>query len=578
MISGASRMNLNAKVHPATAAAVLILAAMAIAAKVWADGRVLDFGGPAQMARAPSGQVYIQVQNHLLQHDPQGGFVRHIDLAKLGVTEVIGGIAFFPNGDLLVRRGSDPRGFLDNLRAYLRLENKRSIFDPEPGNGLARCDLQSMQCRPFGSPPLDFRATFHAFVDPGGAGVYFSDTPRHALRRFSADGEQLASVASGLRFPNQLTVSDGRLLVADTNNHRLAEFEIGGTGLPETGSSIDVIPEEAASRGERWPTHFALVAGRWWVNNMRSNLRNGGVYVFDADWRFVERLALPDNADPIAILPFGTGALVSDWENLRVYRLDAAGRRLDDFNSAGLEEVLRDTREHRRFYAVVSWIGVGLFVLVLAGLMLKGVLAPTVKRPARSPIATAGAATPPCDWVWFRPDPAVVRRAGRSARIALAAMSLLMTTIVVLAVVRAQWLILFGLALPLAGLAAITATMYWMTRAILHTSIGLRGNQVALRDHRGRESRSSLHQVVFSDSAIATRNQAVLFGQPRRSIYDRRQLEEQLIPQLATATKISEWQMQMTLLRLRHPSAVLLVTVLLASLALGAVVMLLKFA
>ena len=70
----------------------------------------------------------------------------------------------------------------------------------------------------------------------------------------------------------------------------------------------------------------------------------------------------------------------------------------------------------------------------------------------------------------------------------------------------------------------------------------------------------------------------MLFGQPRRSIYDRRQLEEQLIPQLATATKISEWQMQMTLLRLRHPSAVLLVTVLLASLALGAVVMLLKFA
>jgi hypothetical protein len=120
--------------------------------------------------------------------------------------------------------------------------------------------------------------------------------------------------------------------------------------------------------------------------------------------------------------------------------------------------------------------------------------------------------------------------------------------------------------------------MYWMTRAILHTSIGLRGNQVALRDHRGRESRSSLHQVVFSDSAIATRNQAVLFGQPRRSIYDRRQLEEQLIPQLESATKISEWQMQMTLVRLRHPSAVLLFTVLAASLALGAVVMLLKLA
>jgi hypothetical protein len=36
--------------------------------------------------------------------------------------------------------------------------------------------------------------------------------------------------------------------------------------------------------------------------------------------------------------------------------------------------------------------------------------------------------------------------------------------------------------------------------------------------------------------------------------------------------------MQMTLMRLRHPSAVLLLAVLLASLALGSVVMLLKFA
>ena len=571
-------MNLNAKVHPATAVAVLVLAAVAIAVKVWADGRTLDFGGPAQLVRAPSGHVYIQVQNHLLQHDPQGRFVRHIDLAKLGVTRVIGGIAFFPNGDFLVRRGSDPRGFLDNLRAYLRLESRRSIFDPKPGNGLARCDLQSMQCEPFGVPPLDFRASFHAYAEPGGDVIYFSDTSRHTLRRFSADGEQLASLASGLRFPNQLLVDDGRLLVADTNNHRLASFEVGGTGFPETGSSIDVIPEEAASRGERWPTHFARVAGRWWVNNMRNNLRNGGVYVFDEDWRFVKRLALPDDADPIAILPFGAGALVSDWDNLRVYRLDAAGRRLDDFSSAGLEEVLRGTREQRRFYSAVSWIGIALFVLVLAALLLKGFLEPTAKRPARSPTATADSARPPRDWVWFRPDPAVVRRAERSARIALAAMSLLMSAFVVLAVVRAQWLILFGLALPLAGLAAITAMMYWMTRAIMNTSIGLRGNRVALRDHRGRESRSSLNQVVFSDSAIATRNQAVLLGQPRRSIYDRRQLEEQLIPHLGEATKISEWQMQMTLMRLRHPSAVLLLAVLLASLALGSVVMLQKFA
>lgn len=572
------RMNLNAKVHPALATAVLALAAVAIAVKIWGDGRALDVGGPAQMLRAPSGQVYIQVGNRLLQHDPQGGFVRPIDLAELGVSQVIGGFAFFPDGDLLLRRGSDPRGLLDNLRAYGRLRNRHSIFDAEPGSGLARCDLQELQCAVFGTPPIDFRSTFHAYIEPQGDTVWFSDTPRHTLRRFSADGEQLAAVEPDIRFPNQLLVHDGRLLVADTNNHRLAAFDISGPGSPEFVAGIDVIPDEAASRRERWPTHFARVEGQWWVNNMRSNMRNGGIYVFDDDWRFIERLALPDDADPIAILPFGPGALVSDWDNLRVYRLDADGRRLDDFESAGLEAVLRDAREQRRFYAIVSWLGIGLFVLVLAGLLLKGVLEPAAKKPARSAIPAAGTAAPPGDWVWFRPKPALVRRAERSARVALAALSLLMTTFIVLAVVRAQWLILFGLALPLGGLVAITVAMYWMTRAIMNTAIGLRGNQIALRDHRGRESRSSLNHVVFSDSAIATREKAVLLGQPRKSIYDRRQLEEELIPHLGNATQISEWQMQKTLLRVRHPSAVLLITVLLASLLLGIFVLLLKLA
>lgn len=571
-------MNLNANVHPAIATAVLLLAAVAIAVKIWGDGRALDVGGPAQMLRAPAGQVYIQVGNRLLQHDPQGGFVRPIDLADLGVTRVIGGFAFFPNGDLLLRRGSDPRSLLDNLRAYGRLRNPRSILDADPESGLARCDLQKLQCSPFGAAPIDFRSTFHAYIEPQAATVWFSDTPRHTLRKFSTDGEQLASLETGVRFPNHLVVHDGQLLVADTNNHRLAAFDISTTGAPEFVASIDVIPEEAASRRERWPTHFAQIEGRWWVNNMRSNMRNGGIYVFDDDWRFMQRMALPDDADPIAILPFGSGALVSDWDNLRVYRLDADGRRLDDFKSAGLEAVLRDAREQRHFYAVVSWLGIGLFVLVFAGLLLKGVLEPAAQKPPRLAIPAAGTTAPPDDWVWFRPESALVRKAERSARIALAALSLLMTTFVVLAVVRAQWLILFGLALPLAGLAAILAVMYWMVRAIMGTAIGLRGNQIVLRDHRGRDSRSSLNHVVFSDSAIATRERAVFLGQPRKSIYDRRQLEEELIPHLGNATKISDWQMQKTLLRVRHPSAVLLASVLVATLVLGALVLLLKLA
>jgi hypothetical protein len=562
-------MNLNAKVHPAIAIVVLVLAAFAIVVKAWADGRVLELGGPAQLLRAPSGDVYIQIQNQLLQHGPQGEFKRRINLTELGVHRLIGGISFFPDGDILVRRGDDPRGFYGKLRAFARLENKHSIFSSKPGAGLARCDLDSMQCSVFGDPAIDFGATFHAFIDPEDSAIYFSDTSRHALRRYSADGREVSTVASGMRFPNQLLVQDSALFVADTNNHRIARFDLSSRQLPKESTSIDVVPGEAAARGERWPTHLVQIDGRWWVNNMRRDMRNGGIYLFDENWRFIKRLELPGGADPIAILPFGSGALITDWNNDRVYRLDAAGRLTGDFTSTGLDELLRESRERRNFYKVVSWLGIALFALVLAGLLVKGLSQRAAGgRPQSSP-QESGTIEPPADWVWFRPDAALVGKVRRSARVALAAMAVLMAMFVVLAVAREQWFILAGLALPLAGLAAISWLMYWMVGAVLRTEIGLKGDQIALRNHRGRESRSALRHVVFSSSAIATRSQAVLLGQPHKSIYDRQQLDEQLLPHLAKATKISEWQMQLALIRLRHPSAVLLLAVLFAAIVLG---------
>jgi hypothetical protein len=567
-------MNLHVKVHPVIATVVFAAAVIAIVVKAWGDGRALAVGGPAQLLRAPSGDIYIQVQNTLLQHSADGVFKRRIDLAELGVNRLIGGIALFPNGDILVRRGDDPRSLYDKLRAYARLASTRTILSKRPGEGLARCNLERMQCTPFATPAIDFKATFHAVVDARGTSVYVSDTSRHTLRKYSSAGHELSSVARGVRFPNQLLLHDGQLLVADTNNHRIATFDVSRTELPETASSFDVIPDEAGSRGERWPTHFAHVAGHWWVNNMRRDMRNGGVYVFDADWQFVERLQLPDGADPIAILPLATGALISDWDNDRIYRLDEAGRMLGDFTSSGLRTVLQESAERRNFYRVVSWLGIALFVLMLAALLLKGLTEPAEEKRRRCSRPAHRAVEPPGDWVWFRPDPPRVRTILWSARIALSMALLLIAALLLLVAIRQSWQILVALALPLAGLAGFMAVLYAMSAAIAGTAVGLRGNQIALRDHRGRESRSSMNHVVFSDAAIATRDRAVLLGHPRKSIYNRQQIDEQLMPHLGKATRIPEWRMQVRIIRLSRPGTLLLAVVVVASTAVGAALLL----
>ena len=549
-------MNLNVKVDGRVALLAVALAVIAVGVKVWADGQVLAIGGPAQLLRAPSGDIYIQVQNHLLQHSAQGAFKRRFDLAAVGVESLIGGIAFYPNGDILIRRGSDPRSLYDKLRAYARLASGRSIVSSSPGEGLVRCNVTSLACAPFGDPVPDFRATFHAFIDASTGSVYVSDTSRHTLRRFSAAGKETSSVANGVRFPNQLLLYEGRLLVADTNNHRIAVFDLNGEELLRESASFDVEPDEARSRGERWPTHFARVAEHWWVNNMRSDMRNGGVYVFDSDWTFVKRLRLPEGADPIAILPYGPGALISDWENDRIYRVDADGQLVGEFTSSGLRELLQESMERRGFYRVVSWLGIALLAMVLAGLLVKGLSAPA--SPTHRAAPEPEPVEPPADWVWFRPDPVVVRKLRATARTAALAVTALIAALVVLAIASAQWLILLGLALPVTGLAAITASLYWMSAALLRTRIGLRGKHIALRDHRGRESRSPLHRVVYSDSAIATPEMAVVLGGPHKSLYDRHQLEKNLVPYLDAAKKLTDWQMQLKLIRLHRPTTVLL--------------------
>ena len=432
-------MNLNAKVHPAVVAVVMVLLVVAIALKMWADGKVIDLSGPAQLLRSPTGHIYIQIQDQLLEHDDAGSFTRRIDLSDVGVETVIGGMAFFPNGDLLVRRGRDTRGIFDGLRAYGRRENTTDIRSEDPDIGLARCSLATMSCESFGSPALDFKATFSAFVDARNEVVYVSDTSRHALRMFSFDGHEIATPRKGLRFPNELLVHDGMLLVADTNHHRIALLDHVDNDLTGELIEINVVPPEATSRGERWPSHLALVGDRWWVNNMRNDMRDGGVYVFDGEFKFEERLPLPAGADPIAILPFGQGALISDWDNDRVHYVAASGELLGDFESPGLGATLAETRDQRRSYAAFSTLGITILILLIVGLLAKAALLPADSKTARRVDKAELPVAPPDTWVWFRPQPKAVRKLLLSTWLSGAALAAMMILIVVVAITYDRW-------------------------------------------------------------------------------------------------------------------------------------------
>jgi len=358
---------MNSNVHPLIVALVLLLTGVAVGTWMWGSGEAANIGGPAELKTGPDGHHYVQVRNYLIEHDESGKFLKTHSLGDIGVELFLGSFGFFSNGDVLLRRGPDTRSFADNMRAYGRQENKQSLIPETLDSGLFRCDLESEACERFGEG-VDFKAAHGMYINWQTNDVYVSDTTRHALRKYSEDGSIAAGPTSGFRFPNQLMLRDDKLLVIDTNNHVVRVVDPGNGSFGNEIERIDVVPRDARTAHRRWPSHFARVNDEWWVNIMRTDMNEGEIYIFDDDWQFVRTLGLPREADPIALITVDNEVWISDWNNDSVRRYTVAGDQLPDLESAGLDQIVADSRARRRGYEMISYSGIALFLLVLAGL------------------------------------------------------------------------------------------------------------------------------------------------------------------------------------------------------------------
>ena len=544
--------SVDKNVHPAAAALVISVVVLAIGGWLWCSHEAKRYGGPAGLAVDPSGHLYIQVQNTLLEHDVDGRFIARHDLATLGVGTLLGDVAFFSNGDVLLRRGEDTRSMLDTVRAYLRQTNRRDIASAAPDTGLARCQLSSGQCENFGPTPIDFASAFSLYIDWTTDDVYISDSSRHLLRKYSRDGLPLAEPVAGFRFPNELTLFEGALLVADTNHHRIRSVDPRTDRFGQETRVAAVVPPQAANNQQRWPRSFLRVGDRWWVNNMQSGMNFGGIYEFDTDWRFLRQIALPDQADPIAMIEFGDSVLITDWYGDRVHRLSTSGDARSDFDSEGLREIVEHSEQRRRFLMVCAWsiaaLGVGLCVIVL----IRGTQWSRPPQPDRLTGDAASQSGP----IVIEPNADHVRKLRRSVRLTTWLFAPL--PIAVLALLyfareleRIAELLLIGL-----GSTLFIVFFRWMVTVNTSTSIAFDDNRATLKNHRNEVFRVPLSSIRYTAHVVATDKVAVFLGQGQMPLYDRDAVLSELEMRLDADQRLSEWAMQRKLIAMRHPNGV----------------------
>lgn len=120
---------------------------------------------------------------------------------------------------------------------------------------------------------------------------------------------------------------------------------------------IDVNRRLATSNQETWPFALASVGDGWRVNNIKTDLRDGGIYVFDKHWRFQHRVPLPKGPDRIDLLRHQDRVLVSDYSRNRVYQIGLDGVSLDEFTSPEVRQLLSANEKKGRRVEHVSGHG-----------------------------------------------------------------------------------------------------------------------------------------------------------------------------------------------------------------------------
>lgn len=359
---------MNQEVKASTVLLILAIFGGFLAAKFWAVGESKSIKVFSYMHKHPDGSSFIKLNDRLFGFDNNGEPIKTINLSDLGVREGnASDFAFFSNGDLLVRRQSKNKNFIENLQRFFRFANPTEYISQNSQDGLYRCDLKASTCQAFTEQPLNLNEAFALAIDWQTDRVFVADSSRHQIYMYSSQGKELDR-RDGFLFPNQLEVAEYTLYIADTNHHRLIGLDIGHNSFGEVREEFDTRTPKSRLQSEVWPAAFLLRSNQRWVINKDNAMNYGGVYIFDTQGKFLSKLTLPDKADPFALMSIGNEIVLSDYSQDRIYRFSQKGAFLGNFISPVFKPIQDELSSRRLYYQELD----NLFSLLFAACLVIG--------------------------------------------------------------------------------------------------------------------------------------------------------------------------------------------------------------
>jgi len=486
--------------------------------------------GPTVLTTGAAGTVYTNIAATLHVLDASGNHEDSIPLAELGLHgATLTDLLALPDGRLLI-------GSSDTVK-------------------IRSCNLAERRCSAFiqsGSQPV---SAFKMAWDAQRQRLLVVDGERHRILVYDRDGAltlESRGGERGLKLPNTvLLTADDMAVIADTNQHRLVWLDAETLSTEHRQMPVS---NKSGNFRRTWPTDFAVTNDpRYWVILDNDLLENGDVLLFDAAGQPLQRLALPDDWDPIKLRARESDVLLAGFGSVELVRVSLQGDVIEPFGDRSIRTALAEVRDQRQCATDWShtWIWIAIVPLaILAGFAAwldwrsrSGRFRNRVSAAISAPFAPATG-----EIHWLQPKPGIARLWRYSRWLGFALPLLLLPAILIVASSGMENSAVI-IMLLLAGTVPFMAMLMTSVNTLSKGRLGVTRDQIVL----GSVVRSQRHfyprQIVYGPRFISSGEITVFTATGKGALYDAEEFRFYLEPLLASARKLNSLQGYLYLLQ-----------------------------
>jgi hypothetical protein len=496
------------------------------------------------------GRLHVRIDDKIFVYNTASTLVDEYALNKFGIEQLYGSYDFYTDNSMLLSPASIqvPAG-TDGF-------NKGA-----PGNTvgkLLRCSPASDNCSAVEKSGQSFKQSFRTFIDQSDD-IYLADTASGSVYWLNEEGVIRDELSRKLDRPSQIRRYDDVLVVAHTGGQELilVPLQDGRFAHEKEWQRIATTGPGNRARGETRPIDFTRIDKGWYVLAKTQDMRSGAIYLYEPAGTLRSHFTLPVGADPFALANFGGAIVVADYAGMAVHRYSFAGDHLGYLSSTSQDDYVAGLQQRRRQFTVLEYGSWGLFALALVAGFAIAIRAELNRAKAKAKAAGQPADSSHAPKATGRPhhlDPRIHWLQPKKMPLRLGFLAALLFLLIPVALgldvfqgddaaSACAQLTMRVVAWSTVGLGMVVMVPVVLNLwRVARTRVGVLSEWVLVDHGDGNIRIARDEDLLRVANGFIIDYTTIPTGTPQLSLYDKKELEQWLMPRLACATVLNPLQ------------------------------------